>query len=174
MATAVLKVAGCIETSNNKLLDIRKRHQYFSEVLNQPRKERTDDDWTVIKRNSKLVAKEILRCTDIVFSTCANVTSKWLREFRHECNVVFLHEGGCITETDALIAWKDPKTLIIAAGRRGKSDCSPLHFSECEVENRPIQLIGRPGQILSFGASARQQLLSLNHPRTTENRAGTF
>ena len=70
---------------------------------------RTDAGWTTIKTNSKLVAKEILRCADIVFATCVNVASKWLREFRHEYDVVFLAEGGCITEADALIRWKGPK-----------------------------------------------------------------
>lgn len=73
LATAVLEVAGCVETSNEKLLDIRKRHQYSSEASNKPRVERPHDDWTTIKTNSKLVAGKILRCADIVFTTCVNV-----------------------------------------------------------------------------------------------------
>lgn len=114
VASCVLKVAGVLETKNPKMLAMRENYKFFAKCIQTPRDDHTEDEWKHLKYDSKKCAKEIVRTADFLFATCITAGSKWAREFRHECVVVFLDETGSVTEAEALIVWKGDKPLVIA------------------------------------------------------------
>ncbi|CZT11018.1 uncharacterized protein RAG0_15315 [Rhynchosporium agropyri] len=86
---------------------------HFAKCMKVPRLDPDEDGWKSIKTDGKRCAKEIVGGADFVFSTCITAGSKWARQFRHECDFVFLDEAGSITEAEALILWKGDKPLVL-------------------------------------------------------------
>ena len=114
LASNLLKVAGCLPTTNFKLLEMQKDVELLGELLRTPLPERTDEDNKLLEQCTKICAEWLCDRADVVFATCITSTSKFLRKFRDEVDIVILDEVGCMTSTEAMIVWKGDTPCIMA------------------------------------------------------------
>jgi hypothetical protein len=114
LACNILKVAGCISTTNVKLLELRKEFKPLGDLLRTPFPERRDEDKKLLEQCTKTCAEWLCDRADVVFATCITSTSKYLRKFRDEVDIVILDEAGCMTSTEAMIVWKGDTPCIMA------------------------------------------------------------
>ncbi|KAE8443354.1 hypothetical protein EG329_001912 [Mollisiaceae sp. DMI_Dod_QoI] len=125
VAATVLKVAGEIETSNPKLLEMQNRYSFLGEIL--------PTHQTSVVNNA-----------DIVFTTCITASSKWLREFRDEAEIAFLDEAACIPVADAINVWSGDIPVVLGGDRNqigpGCMSANILHENKRVVNPLHLQI----------------------------------
>ncbi len=98
LANAVLKLAGLRQTKNAKILELRKHHTRFFEVLNKEVKKRAKEEWAELNGLVSTAMKALIGAADMVFTTATVAGSKMMRRFVLACDAVFVNEGACVTE----------------------------------------------------------------------------
>ncbi|PMD41962.1 hypothetical protein L207DRAFT_582382 [Hyaloscypha variabilis F] len=116
LVNTILKVSGCVATTNIRLVGFKHKLKLLGEILNTPFPEPTEMDWELLKSCIKSSAIFLLTEADAVFTTLIASTSKWLRDFLDRMRAIFIDEAGCVTETDTLIPYKDNHVHLIKAG----------------------------------------------------------
>jgi hypothetical protein len=150
LVNTILKVSGCVATTNIRLVGFKHKFKLLGEILNTPFPERTEMGWELLKSCIKSSAIFLLTEADAVFTTSIASTSKWLRDFLDRMHAIFIDEAGCVTETDTLIPYKDNHVHLIKAG-------DPAQLGPCQLVSR----VWLPLALLLETSSDRQHIRHL-------------